>query len=141
MSCGASAGGTGASPSALAALRAFVAGVSVACICILTVVKSLPCIDKGDGVSYDAMLYVVLSVAVCPNGRSQCAFHKHHTTLGEVFSQTDMVLLAALHPYPSGDLLALTVVVHCDVNSHECSVCTCDDAAILCSDASDSVNM
>ena len=30
LSCGASAGGTGASPSALAALRAFVAGVSAA---------------------------------------------------------------------------------------------------------------
>ena len=30
---------------------------------------------------------------------------------------------------------------HCDVNSHECSVCTCDDAAILCSDASDSVSV
>ena len=87
------------------------------------------------------MLNVVLSVAVCPNGRSQCAFPQHHTTLGEVFSQTDLVLLAALHPYPSGDLLALTVVVHCDVNSHECAVCTCDDAAILCSDASDSVSV
>ena len=60
----------------------------LACLCCRCVgCILLPCIDKGDGVSYDAMLYVVLSVAVCPNGRSQCAFHKHHTTLGEVFSQ------------------------------------------------------
>jgi len=61
----------------------------------------------------------------------------HH---GEVFSQTDMVLTAAAYPYPCSDVLTFGIIIDGNIHCYECSVCSCDDLAIL-ADASDSVSV
>ena len=83
---------------------------------------------------------MALALAVFPLGCGDSSLYENEPSLGEVFSQTDMVLPAAAYPYPCSDILTFGVIINGYVNRHECSVRSCDDLAIL-ADASDSVRV
>ncbi len=100
----------------------------------------LPCVDESDTVRIDGDLGVALALAVSPLRCGDSSLHENEPSLSEVFSQTDMVLTAAAHPYPCSDVLTLGIIIDGNIHCHECSVCSCDDLAIL-ADASDSVSV
>ena len=100
----------------------------------------LPRVHEGDAVRVDGDLRVALALPVFPLGCGDGALHEDEPALGEVVCQSDVVLPAAAYPYPCGDVLAFGIVIDGNVNRHECSVCTCDDLAIL-ADVSDSVRV
>ena len=101
---------------------------------------SLPCVHESDAVRIEGDLDVVLALPVRPKRCGDGAFHENEPSLGEVFSQTDVVFPAAAYPYPCSDVLAFGIVIDGYVHRHECSVRSCDDLAIL-ADTSDGVRV
>ena len=83
---------------------------------------------------------MALALHVRPKRCGDGTLHENEPSLGEVFSQADVVLPAAANPYPCGDVLALGIVIDGDVHRHECSVCACDGLAVL-ADATDGVRV
>ena len=83
---------------------------------------------------------MALALSVRPLRSGDSTLHENKPSFGEVFSQTNMVLSTATYPYPCSDVLTFGIVIDCDVNCHECTVCSCDYLAIL-ADASDSVSV
>ena len=121
---------------------------SVLCLCpflgsllrVGVLLVLFPCVDESDAVRIDGDLGVALALAVCPLRCGDSSLYENEPSLGEVFSQTDMVLTAAAYPYPCSDVLTFGIIIDGNIHCHECSVCSCDDLAIL-ADASDSVSV
>ena len=101
---------------------------------------SLPCVHECDAIRIDGDLYVALTLPVRPLRCGDGTLHENEPSLGEIFSQADVVLPAAAYPYPCCDVLSLGVVINGDVHRHECSVCACDGLAVL-ADATDGVRV
>lgn len=98
-------------------------------VCVMLVF--LPCVHECDAVCIDGDLGMALTLAVFPLRCGDSSLHEDEPSLGEVFSQTDVVIPAAAYPYPCSDVLSLGVIINGYVNRHESSVCACDGLTVL----------